>query len=102
VGLARHRSEEKGVIKVDEGESLDPVEITMEYIVFAAFSACSCIGQACCWYRVFSCLGCIDDGTAHVRIEKQIVVMVPVAPTVDPNPFKAQPELNPFTGRAKT
>jgi hypothetical protein len=53
-------------------------------------------------YRVFSCLGCIDDGTAHVRIEKQIVVMVPVVPTVDPNPFKTQPEVNPFTGRAKT
>jgi hypothetical protein len=89
------------VIKVDAGEFLEPVEITMEYIIFAA---CNCIGQACCWYRIFSCLGCIDDGTAHVRIEKQIVVMVPVVPTVDPNPFKAQivPEVNPFTGRAKT
>jgi len=32
--------------------------------------ACSCLGQGCCWYRVFQCCGCIDEAP-HVQIERQ-------------------------------
>ena len=45
-----------------------------------------CIGQACCWYRVFQCCGCIEEHRAHVQIEKQAAAPVaPIAPS--PNPF---------------
>ena len=44
-----------------------------------------CIGQACCWYRVFQCCGCIDNGQQHVPIEQQATP--PPPPTPSPNPF---------------
>ena len=67
----------------------------MEYTVFAA---CHCLGQACCWYNVFRWCGLID-ARRHVQIDKQIVIIhTPALPTVDPNPFKTQPDVNPFMG----
>jgi hypothetical protein len=55
----------------------------METILIMALG---CLGQACCWYRVFQCCGCIGERRAHVQIEKQAVVQ-PVVPTQSPNPF---------------
>jgi len=50
------------------------------------FIATTCLGQACCWYRVFQCCGCMDNTRSHVQIEKQAAAPVaPVAPS--PNPF---------------
>lgn len=54
----------------------------METILMIAMS---CLGQACCWYRVFYWCGCIDDSRQHVQIEKQAAP--PPPPTSSPNPF---------------
>jgi len=43
------------------------------------------IVEGCCWYNVFRCCGCIEDGTRHVEIDKQ-----PPSPK-EPNPFHPPP-----------
>lgn len=55
----------------------------METILMMAMG---CLGQACCWYRVFSWCGCIESSPPHVQIEKQAVAP-PLPPTPSPNPF---------------
>ena len=56
----------------------------MEYLVFGAMT---CIGQACCWFNIYRCCGCIDDGTRHVQIEKQVqpIIVVHSQPKTDSN-----------------
>jgi len=52
--------------------------------------ACGCLGQACCWYRVFQCCGCIEDTSqSHVQIEKQATppLHAITEATNSPNPF---------------
>ena len=60
----------------------------MEYLFMGALS---CIGQACCWYNIYRCCGCIEEGRQHVEIEKQIVVKEETKPQGNPkdspNPF---------------
>jgi len=55
---------------------------------------CGCIGQGCCWYRVFQCCGCVDDERRHVEIDRQRQQQQPVTvlaaqgqPKPEPNPF---------------
>lgn len=54
--------------------------------------ACGCLGQACCWYRVFQCCGCIDD--PPIQIERQATPPIHATTTIvpasnNPNPFLA-------------
>jgi len=58
----------------------------MEYLFMGAMT---CIGQACCWYNIYRCCGCIEDENRHVEIEKQIVVIREDVgkPKDSPNPF---------------
>ena len=69
----------------------------METIIMIA---CGCLGQACCWYRVFSCCGCIEDGNPHVQVERQQQPTTPTNPTPTATPYTPSP--NPFlTGALK-
>ena len=61
----------------------------MQYIIMGAFH---CIGQACCWYNVYKCCGCIED-RPHVEIDKQQIQLQ--------QPQQSQPSPsnpNPFLG----
>ena len=56
---------------------------------FLIVPAIQCVTQACCWYTVFKCCGCIDNG--HVEIEKQTQTQTQPAsnPSMrSPNPFQ--------------
>jgi hypothetical protein len=66
----------------------------MDYIFLGAMS---CIGQACCWYNVFRCCGCIDEENRHVQIEKQAqpIIVVHSQPKTDTNQNSPNPFLNP-------
>jgi hypothetical protein len=75
----------------------------MEIILSAV---CGCIGQGCCWYNVFRCCGCIDDGTGHVNLDRQVINTKPTGNSKDDNPFvpvappppaKYKADPNPFT-----
>jgi len=75
----------------------------MEIILSAV---CGCIGQACCWYNVFRCCGCIEEGRAHIQIEKQAEPTTtmgnskdgnPFVPVMPPPPVKYKADPNPFT-----
>jgi len=39
----------------------------MQYVVMGL---CHCIGQACCWYNIYKCCGCIES-RPHIQIERQ-------------------------------
>jgi len=58
--------------------------LLMQYIVMAV---CQCTAQACCWYQVFRCCGCIESGPRHVEIEKQLEHTVIITPKPSDNPF---------------
>ena len=39
----------------------------MQYVVMGFFH---CVGQACCWYNIYKCCGCIES-RPHIQIERQ-------------------------------
>jgi len=55
----------------------------MQYVIGGIFTG---IAQACCWYQVFRCCGCIEDG--HPQ-SPTVVVATGQAKTQNtgPNPF---------------
>jgi len=61
----------------------------MQYVIGGIFTGCA---QACCWYHVFRCCGCIEDRTSQ---SPTIVVAATGAPKQKlgsgpgpgPNPF---------------
>ena len=57
----------------------------MQYLILGLFN---CTAQACCWYNVFRCCGCIEEEGRHVEIDKQPQIVYP-KPTVkgSDNPF---------------
>jgi hypothetical protein len=55
----------------------------MQYIIVGLFN---CTAQACCWYNIFRCCGCIEEEGRHVEIDKQVVLPTPVIKGSD-NPF---------------
>ena len=74
----------------------------MQYVLMCL---CDVVTAGCCWYNVFRCCGCIDDGRRHVNIDQQIIVVQttgnskdnPFVPAVNPPPPKYKPDPNPFT-----
>ena len=60
----------------------------MQVPVFILGEMISCAVQACCWYNIFRCCGCIEDERQHVEIDKQVIVIHSTgAPKESPNPF---------------
>ena len=56
----------------------------MQYVVFGIFN---CISQACCWYNVFRCCGCIEEENRHVEIDRQPQIVHLPPPKSSNNPF---------------
>jgi len=55
----------------------------MQYLIMAV---CQCTTQACCWYQVFRCCGCIED-RPHAEIERQVEPTIIITPKPSDNPF---------------
>jgi len=66
---------------------------------FLIVPLCDCVAAGCCWYTIFRCCGCIDDGTGHVEIEKQVIPTNsnPFVLPAPPPPVVYKPAPNPFT-----
>ena len=59
----------------------------MELAFSAIGISMNCIGQACCWYYIFNCCGCMDN-ERHVNIERQAIRLPQsIQPMQSNNPF---------------
>jgi hypothetical protein len=49
--------------------------------------AVNCIAQACCWYNIFTCCGCMEPDRRRVYVEEQQSPVITVSTSYPQNPF---------------
>jgi hypothetical protein len=98
--VSTHLDQPESVTMKIDGEWRDSMDsYKMEMILV---SVCGLLSQACCWYNVFRCCGCIEEeGRHHIQIEKQADPPAspdnPFVPPPPPPPVVYTPDPNPFT-----